>query len=179
MKSIFDILLAIITITMLSPVLVIVTLLIIILERDTPFFTQERIGKDKSPFTIFKYRTMKQGEITQLGKILRRTGIDELPQLFNILLLDMSFVGPRPLTVEDIVRLGWDDEYYEKRWNVRPGIVGLAQLSPVCHKKMSWFYDKVYILKMSPMLDLKILCSAIAIPFVGKDKVKHWIHAKS
>ncbi len=119
---------------------------------------------------------MKNGEITFLGRVLRRTGIDEIPQFINVLKGDMSIVGPRPLTKSDIIRLGWDSDYHMQRWNLKPGIVGLAQLSPVCHKKMSWFYDKTYILKHNFILDLKIIFSCLAIPFVGKRRVKAWIH---
>lgn len=119
---------------------------------------------------------MLNQKITPLGKVLRKTGIDELPQLVNILKGQMSFVGPRPLTAKDIKRLGWDSAYYNQRWSVRPGIVGLAQLTPVCHKKMSWFYDQLYIKSQSQWLDFKILVCATIIPIVGKQKVKNWIH---
>lgn len=121
---------------------------------------------------------MQKGEITPIGKVLRRTGLDELPQLFNILKLDMSFVGPRPLTIEDVVRLGWENEYYHQRWKVRPGLVGLAQLAPICHKKISWFFDLAYVKSHPLSLDFKIICSAIAVPFFGKKKVIGWIYPK-
>ena len=149
-----------------------------IAERKSAFFTQERLGKNKTPFTIYKFRTMTNQEITVVGRILRKTGIDELPQLLNILIGQMSFVGPRPLTESDIVRLGWDKVYYQKRWSVNPGIVGLAQLTPVCHKKMSWFYDQLYLKKQSLFLDLKIIIAAALIPIVGKQTVKKWIHGE-
>ena len=141
-----------------------------------PFFIQQRIGKNKRPFTIIKFRTMKNDKVTVFGKILRKTGIDELPQLINILKGEMSFVGPRPLTLEDVIRLGWDNIYYDQRWNMKPGIVGLAQLSPICHKKMSWYLDRHYIHRQNFILDLKIITWAVLIPFVGKDQMKKWLH---
>lgn len=153
-------------------------LIILIAERKSAFFTQERLGKYKKPFTIYKFRTMTDQKITVIGKVLRKTGIDELPQLLNILIGQMSFVGPRPLTESDIIRLGWDRKYYEKRWSVNPGIVGLAQLTPVCHKKMSWFYDSLYLKNQSLFLDLKIIIAAALIPLVGKQRVKKWIHGE-
>lgn len=121
---------------------------------------------------------MKDGEVTWHGKIWRRTGVDELPQFFNILKGDMSFVGPRPLLQSDIERLEWDRTYYDQRWELRPGIVGLAQLSPVCNRKMSWFLDRSYIAQQSFGLDMKILASSIFIPIVGKAQIKKWIHSK-
>ena len=130
------------------------------------------------PFRIYKLRTMKNGKITLIGQVLRKTGIDEIPQLINVLKLEMSIVGPRPLTKKDIVRLEWDSEFYNKRWNMRPGIVGLAQLSPMCHKKMSWFYDHYYIAQNNFMMDIKIICASAVIPILGKKKVKKWIHKK-
>lgn len=93
------------------------------------------MGAGKRDFTILKLRTMKNNEITFIGKIFRRTGLDELPQLWNILFGQMSFVGPRPLTKADAERLGWNDQFHAVRWKVKPGLTGLAQLSPVCHRK--------------------------------------------
>jgi len=98
--------------------------------------------------------------------------------LLNIIKRDMSFVGPRPLTLGDVERLEWDTDFHQKRWPVRPGIVGLAQLSPVCHKKMSWFYDQLYLERQSLILDFKILMAAVMIPFTGKSFVKKRIHGK-
>lgn len=147
-------------------------------ERNTAFFIQERVGENKVIFQIYKFRTMHAGQVTPIGKVLRRTGIDELPQLINILIGHMSFVGPRPLTQSDLDRLGWNDLFHSKRWHVKPGIVGLAQLTPVCHKKMSWFYDQLYLKKRTLMLDLKIVFIAAIIPLVGKQKVKNWIHGE-
>jgi len=178
MKALLDIIGSFIALVVLFPVLFITALLILIAEQKTPFFPQERIGKNKRPFTIYKFRTMLGGKITPIGLVLRRTGIDELPQLINILCGQMSFIGPRPLTASDISRLGWDTPFYSKRWSLRPGIVGLAQLAPVCHKKMSWFYDRYYCENQSLLLDFRILVAALFVPFVGKQKVKNWIHGK-
>ena len=178
LKRILDISLAFIMLIVLSPILIVVIFLILIVERKSPFFVQRRIGFNKTEFVIYKFRTMLNQKITPIGKVLRKTGIDELPQFVNILLGQMSFVGPRPLTQGDINRLGWDADFYNCRWSVRPGIVGLAQLTPVCHKKMSWFYDRVYINTGSVWLDIKILVAAASIPVVGKQTVKNWIHGK-
>ncbi|MFT5820314.1 MAG: lipopolysaccharide/colanic/teichoic acid biosynthesis glycosyltransferase [Crocinitomix sp.] len=178
MKIVLDICFALLVLIALSPVLLIVILLILIVERKAPFFFQNRIGLKKTEFKIYKFRTMLNNKTTPLGRVLRKTGIDELPQLVNIIKGQMSFVGPRPLTQNDIQRLGWDNTYYNHRWSVRPGIAGLAQLTPVCHKKMSWFYDQLYIKSRTIWLDFKILAAAVLIPLLGKQTVKNWIHGK-
>lgn len=161
---------------LLLPVLLIVSLIIVLLERKNPLFIQSRLGRNKSGFRIYKFRTMLDGEITSIGRILRKTGIDELLQLVNVLKGDMSFAGPRPLLESDIVRLDWTGEYYAKRWKVRPGITGLAQLGSKCHKKFTWIHDRYYVENASLCLDIKILCLSFGVPFLGKSTVKKLIH---
>ena len=176
MKRITDIIFSFAGLILLLPVLVFVTLFIILLERKSPFFIQPRLGKHKKVFQIYKFRTMLDGEITSIGKVLRKSGIDELPQLINILRGDMSLVGPRPLLESDVERLKWTGDYYEKRWNVRPGITGLAQLGSQCHKKFTWVHDRYYVEHASLCLDFKILALSAGIPFLGKARVKKLIH---
>ncbi len=178
-KQFFDSIISLLMLVVLSPFLLLVLLIILGVERKTPFFIQTRIGKNKCTFRIYKFRSMDKGMITPVGRVLRRTGIDELPQLLNILKGDMSFVGSRPLTRADINRLEWNTPFYISRWTMQPGIVGLAQLAPVCHKKMSWFYDCSYIKNHTLLLDLKIMMAAVIIPVVGKQKVKRWIHGRA
>jgi lipopolysaccharide/colanic/teichoic acid biosynthesis glycosyltransferase len=158
------------------PVMVISMLLILLVDRQNPVFVQERLGKSKRLFWIVKLRTMKNNQVTKLGKVLRKTGIDEVPQLVNILCFQMSFVGPRPITQFDVDRLGWNDAYHAKRWKTRPGLTGLAQLSPSCNKRMSWFLDQKYVSCQHFWLDLKIIVSSLAVLFVGKKKVVQWLH---
>ena len=178
MNRFLDIFAALIFLIVLSPVIVLAVILVVIFDRQNPIFKQERIGQDKNPFTIFKLRTMKSERITILGRVLRKTGIDEFPQFLNVLKGDMSFIGPRPLTFADIQRLNWETDYYKKRWSIRPGIIGLAQLSPICHKKMSWHLDKMYIEKKCLLLDARILLSSALVPILGKSKVKSIIHKR-
>lgn len=177
-RSGLDKFVAFIALLVLSPVFILIVVIIWVFEQKPAFFLQNRVGKDKNEFRIYKFRTMADGKITTLGNVLRKTGIDELPQILNILKGDMAFVGPRPLTMQDIVRLEWNSPFYSKRWSISPGIVGLAQLAPACNKKMSWFYDQLYLQKKSLVLDLKIILAATLIPFVGKTYVKKWIHGK-
>lgn len=176
MKRILDIIFSFIGLILLLPILLIVALIIILLERKSAFFFQSRLGINKNPFQIYKFRTMHENEITKIGKILRKTGIDELPQLVNVLKGDMSFVGPRPLLDSDIIRLGWEGDFYRKRWNVRPGITGLAQLCAKCHKRYTWIHDRYYVEHTSLCLDMKLLFLSFAIPFLGKSIVKNFIY---
>lgn len=167
---------AAIFVLLLSPLLLVTLLMIWLIEREKPVFIQERIGLHKTPFNVYKMRTMQAGKITFLGKILRKTGIDELPQLFNILAGDMHFVGPRPLTQHDISRLNWDDTEHESRWSVKPGITGVAQLVNVCDAQVSWQCDQHYLKHRSMILDLKLIGQSLLVPFIGKTAVKQVIH---
>jgi lipopolysaccharide/colanic/teichoic acid biosynthesis glycosyltransferase len=176
-KPVCDVLLALFALLLALPLLLVCMLLILCLDQHPALFLQPRLGLGKKPFIIFKLRTMKQGQVTPLGRILRKTGIDELPQLLNIIFLHMSFVGPRPLTQADITRLGWDDAWHAQRWQVRPGIAGLAQLAPICHKKVSWALDKKYLSCRSLAMDLKILLATAAVLVVGKKQVSQWFYA--
>ena len=123
-KRLLDILISIICIIFLFPVYVTVAILIKIIDKDKILFMQNRTGLYGKEFKILKFKTMKNKQITKLGRFFRNTSIDELPQFFNVLKGDMSIIGPRP----------WIPEYYKnfnneqrKRVEVRPGLVGLAQ----------------------------------------------------
>jgi lipopolysaccharide/colanic/teichoic acid biosynthesis glycosyltransferase len=139
MKRLFDILVSLLGLLVLSPVFLLVAFLIKLDSRGLVFFRQERIGKGFRPFHIYKFRTMvehaprlggsitvgKDPRVTKTGAVLRRTKIDELPQLINVLAGDMSLVGPRP-EVRKYVELFRSE--YEQILKVRPGITDLASL---------------------------------------------------
>lgn len=160
----------------ISPLLLLTLGVVWLWDRSTPVFIQERIGLNKEPFFVYKVRTMHHDKITGIGRVLRKTGIDELPQLFNIMKGEMNFVGPRPLTKADIIRLKWDDDSKEIRWSVRPGITGMAQLVNVCDASVSWNCDMEYIETHSIKTDLNILWKSFLVPFIGKQKTKQIIH---
>ena len=136
-KRAFDILCSFLGLTVLSPVLLVVSVLVAVTSPGGGFFRQERIGKDGRPFRIFKFRSMRKdnaglkittgndSRITPVGRFLRKSKIDELPQLINVLVGDMSFVGPRP-EVADYVNLY--TPYQRQVLLVRPGITGLASI---------------------------------------------------
>jgi lipopolysaccharide/colanic/teichoic acid biosynthesis glycosyltransferase len=164
--------LAIILIFILSPILLGVSFVLFISGKGKMIYNQKRVGKDKIEIIVFKFRTMTDNKITTFGKILRKTSIDELPQLFNIIKSNMAFVGPRPLTQSDIDRLEWNDEKFSNRWSVKPGITGAAQLVTVCDKNLSMREDLNYIANKSFKLDIKILIKSMLVPFVGKGAAK-------
>ena len=114
---------------------------------------------------------MNDEKITSLGNLLRSTGFDELSQLFNILKGEMSFIGPRPLTDKDVARLGWDNEKFYRRWDVKPGITGVAQLSPICDSSLAYSNDIYYIENKSIALDLKIILATFGILMGAKNPV--------
>ncbi len=112
-----------------SPVWLLLLLATLVTQGPPLFFVQERVGLRRKHFFIIKLGSRKDGHVTRFGRFLRKTGLDELPQLVNILKGDMKFIGPRPLTAGDITRLGWDTAEFDLRWSVKPGITGPAQLS--------------------------------------------------
>ena len=136
-KRAFDIVCSFLGLAILSPLLLIVSVLVAVTSSGGVFFRQVRIGKDGKPFRIFKFRSMRKdnaglkittgndSRITPVGRFLRKSKVDELPQLINVLIGDMSFVGPRP-EVADYVELY--TPYQRQVLQVRPGITGLASI---------------------------------------------------
>ncbi len=191
-KRVLDILISLICIVCLAPLFVICAVLIKLTSRGPIFFVQNRVGFNKRPISVYKFRTMvadaeeKIGEVehlnevsgpvfkikndprvTRLGKYLRKSSIDELPQLFNVLKGDMSLVGPRAMAVRDFA--GFDQDWHRRRFSVRPGITCLWQVngrSSVPFEK--WMeLDMEYIDKWSLWLDLQILVKTIPAVLKG------------
>ena len=172
-KRLFDFVFSFLALICLSPFLFCVYLLLLLTNKgDGAFFLQERPGKDGKIFKVLKFRTMnnKRDEggnllldtlrITPVGRFIRRTSIDELPQLFNVLMGDMSFIGPRPLLVK---YLSFYSQEQMRRHAVRPGITGWAQ----CHGRnaLSWTerfkYDVWYVDNLSLLIDIKIILISV------------------
>lgn len=134
-------------------------------------FRQPRVGRGGKLFTIYKFRTMnKTGEVAQgLSRRLRATAMDELPQLFNILRGEMSFVGPRPLIPEELENLASVPKGRD-RLQVRPGLTGLAQThsakTPSLQERIQW--DLAYVERCSFWLDMKLLFRSLAVTLSGK-----------
>jgi lipopolysaccharide/colanic/teichoic acid biosynthesis glycosyltransferase len=167
-KRLFDIVLALILIIVFLPFYIIVTILILTKMGSPVLFRQQRPGLNSDIFGIYKYRTMTNekdanGELLPdeqrllgLGKTIRSLSLDELPQIFNVLKGEMSFVGPRPLLIEYLDR--YNDEQ-KRRHDVKPGITGWAQVNG--RNAISWEqkfeYDVWYVDNQSFWLDIKIL----------------------
>lgn len=172
-KTILDFILAVIMLIILSPVMLVTAILIKFTSKGSILFKQKRPGKNGKIFTVYKFRTMittttKKGKtlsdverMTKLGKLLRKTSIDELPQLFNIIKGDMSFIGPRPLLVR---YLPYYTKQQRRRHEVKPGISGWAQVNG--RNAISWEQkfklDVWYVNNISFKLDLKIFFMTIA-----------------
>jgi len=171
-KQIIDFIIALTALVILSPLLLIVVILLFFANKGNPFFFQNRPGKDERIFKIVKFRTMtnKRDEngillpdadrLTGIGKFVRKTSFDEIPQLINVLMGDMSLIGPRPLLPEYLPIF---NERQKKRHSVRPGITGWAQVNG--RNAISWNkkfeYDVWYVENLSFTLDMKILFKTI------------------
>ena len=176
LKRLIDFVLSLCAMIVLSPVLLILTVLGWIKMKGNPFFTQLRPGKDEKIFKLIKFRSMtcetdKDGNLlpddvrlTRYGEILRSTSLDELPELINILIGDMSIVGPRPQLVRDMVFMTAEQR---QRHSVRPGLTGLAQANG--RNAMTWEkkfeYDLQYIAKITFWGDIKILLQTVKAVF--------------
>jgi len=171
-KKRFDAILILAGVPVVSWLLGAIALAIRLCDGPPVLFRQERLGKNKTPFQIYKFRTMRNGEVTRIGRILRRTGLDETAQIINIVRGEMSVVGPRPLTALDITRLGWDDDRHARRWNLKPGITGLAQLYGGQGARLSFLMDTVYRRRLSLWLDLQILMITLTINLFGKNRIR-------
>lgn len=171
-KPLLDFLISLIGFIIISPVFTIVLILLAVANDGKPFFVQSRPGKSGRIFKIIKFRTMTDGRdengnllpdaqrLTEIGKFVRKTSLDEIPQLINVIKGDMSFVGPRPLLPE---YLPIYSEEQKKRHNVRPGITGWAQVNG--RNAISWKrkfeFDVWYVENISIWLDLKILFKTV------------------
>ena len=153
-----------------APVLAAAALAIRLRDGAPVLFRQQRLGRERRPFTIVKLRTMDAGGVTPLGAVLRDLGIDELPQPINVLRGDMALVGPRPLTAADVRRVGWDAPRFDARWLVAPGLTGPAQIAAPrrCDAKLSWRLDARYVRRRSLALDLRLLAASLLVPVLGK-----------
>ncbi|EGP4777740.1 TPA: sugar transferase [Enterococcus faecium] len=180
LKRGIDLLLSLAGIIVLSPILLILSLAIKIDSKGPVIFKQKRVGKNKTHFYIYKFRTMKVDTpketpthllsnpdffITRVGKFLRKTSLDELPQLFNILKGDMAVIGPRPALWNQYDLIEERDKYHAN--DIRPGLTGLAQISGRDELEIEYKarLDGQYTSNITPLMDLKCFFGTIISVF--------------
>ena len=197
-KTIFDLFFALIFLVVSSPIFISIALLVKLSSRGPIFFLQKRIGKNKKSFNCIKFRTMhpeaedilenliinnealrKEFEethklkndprITNIGKFLRKTSLDEIPQFLNVIKMEMSIVGPRPIVKKEILKYG---KSYKKVISIKPGITGLWQVSGrnnLSYKRRVTL-DCLYVDNMSPIIDLRIIIRTFGVIFFPNDR---------
>ena len=168
----FDLAGALAGLVVFAPVMALVAAAIALDDGGPILFRQRRIGYRRRPFEILKFRSMRDGRPTRVGRVLRGTGLDEIPQFLNILRGDMSGVGPRPLTEEDIVRLGWHTSEFDFRWSCKPGLTGLAQLLGTIPGDSSLDYDRIHAEAWDPLRDCQLIAWSFAVNAFGKERVR-------
>lgn len=182
-KRIFDVIVSTVFLIVLSPVLLLIAVLVKCTSRGPVLFSQERAGYQGRPFRPLKFRTMRgnrkpdpkelvpldHADITAVGRFLRRSKLDELPQLVNVFRGEMSLIGPRPTLPDQVAAY---DDFRRQRLLVRPGITGLAQV--YCGAMMSWderiLYDIAYVRRCSFGLDLRILWRTGFVMILGETR---------
>ncbi len=174
-----DVVFAIVLILILLPLIILISLLVLVFLKHPVLFKQVRTGKHTQPFTIYKFRTMlnlhddngkllpDEQRMHYIGNLIRKLSLDEIPQLFNVLKGDMSFIGPRPLLPEYIDLYS---EFQNRRHEVKPGITGWAQVNG--RNAISWEqkfkFDVWYVDNVSFLLDMKIFLLTIIKVFQRK-----------
>ena len=171
-KPIGDFLISLVALLILSPLLLIATILLFLANKGNPFFVQKRPGKNGDIFNIVKFKTMTDEKgsdgtllpdsqrLTPIGKFIRKTSLDEIPQLWNVLIGDMSIIGPRPL-LPQYLPIYTSHQY--KRHHLKPGITGWAQVNG--RNAISWTqkfeYDVWYVQNVSFLVDMEILFKTV------------------
>lgn len=178
-KRIFDLLGACAGVLVFAPVMATVAAAILLDDGWPILFLQERLGHRRRRFVILKFRTMRGAAITRAGRVLRATGLDEIPQFFNILRGEMSAVGPRPLTNADVERLGWTSHDFDFRWDALPGLTGLAQIAAARSPHDALALDRAYVTRWRPLLDCQLIALSFAVNALGKTRVQRLVRGWS
>ena len=183
-KRILDFFISLISFFLLSPILFLIAFFILISSEGPILFSQKRVGLNTKSFTIYKFRTMyinaKKGDhqifigdtdVTPVGNFLRRFKLDELPQIYNVILGDMSIIGPRPCLISTFESM---PERIKKRFNIRPGLTGLAQVNGgiLLSWPERWEHDICYVNNFSFRLDMKIILKTFLVIILGEKNFK-------
>ena len=174
-QRVFDVVGASAGLAAFAPAMAVIAAAVLIDDGRPVLFRQERVGYQRRRFQILKFRSMRDGRITRVGRLLRATGLDELPQFVNILRGDMSAVGPRPLTADDVARLGWTGAQFDFRWACRPGLTGLAQLAGARADEAALVLDRVHAGRWRPSLDCQLIAWSFAVNAFGKIRIRRWL----
>lgn len=183
-KRLFDICVSLVVLIPFLPIWVIIALLVKLTSPGPVFFLQDRPGKNKKIFKVYKFRTMRPGSekmvkgvevmkdddrVTAIGHFLRRSKLDEIPQCLNVLKGEMSLIGPRPERVASLA--DYDDEI-SKRLNMLPGMTGLAQVSGNIYLSLQDRYklDVYYVEHYSLWMDVKILMRTVGVVLLGEER---------
>ena len=190
LKRLIDIVVSLIVLVVFSPLWLIIALAIKIDSKGPVFYRQKRVGKNKQEFELIKFRSMmpnaedqtgpkwaekEDPRVTRMGRFLRRTGIDEIPQFFNVLMSEMSIVGPRPERSYFVSELEQSIQFYSRRLIIKPGITGWAQIKykydeSIDDVREKLRYDLYYIENMSVLLDMKIIVQTLIVGLRKKHK---------
>ncbi|UCH82340.1 MAG: sugar transferase [Nitrospiraceae bacterium] len=193
-KKLLDKVLSLFALIIAFPLMLLIALAIKVSSRGPVFFKQVRLGRNEKPFTLFKFRSMvdnaekETGDVwsspndprtTKIGLFLRKTHLDELPQIFNVLKGDMSFVGPRPIRRVHADMLAKEVPYYKFRFTVKPGLSGWGQVNAhyaYTNKEQAkkWEYDFYYIQNQSVFFDLFIIVKTIQTVLFGKGQNRYY-----
>lgn len=184
-KRTFDVIASLIGLIVGIPLIFIFGVLIKLEDNGPIIYKQERLGKDHKKFNVYKLRSMKtdaekiggaqwakknDDRVTKVGKFIRKTRIDEIPQLFNILKGDMSLIGPRPERPELTYKFNKEIPGFVNRLCIKPGLTGLAQVNGgydiSAEEKLKW--DMIYIKKRSIFMDINILFKTVGVIFTGE-----------
>ncbi|CEN24995.1 glycosyltransferase [[Clostridium] sordellii] len=184
LKRILDIISSLLGLIVAIPIILVIAIIIKLEDNGPVFYSQQRLGKDEKNFFVYKLRSMRvdaekyggaqwaqkdDPRITKIGKFIRKTRIDEIPQLFNILKGDMSLIGPRPERPELTYKFNKEIPGFIDRLVIKPGLTGLAQvnggydISP--EEKLKW--DIIYIKNRNIFLDISIVFKTIGVVFTG------------
>lgn len=158
--------------TILSPWMPSAAALILLEDGAPVLFSQRRVGQRRGHFVLHKLRTMRHGQITRVGRLLRATGLDEVPQLWNVLRGEMCLVGPRPMQAEDVTRLGWEDPRFDPRFSVKPGLTGLVQIFGTTSGPRSQRIEQVYREHRCLALDLQLVGITGLAVLLGRDRAR-------
>ena len=193
LKRLIDIIISLVVLIGFLPIWLIISLIIKLDSPGPVFYKQKRIGKNRREFEVIKFRSMVQGaeqetgpkwaekndpRVTRFGKFLRKTGLDEIPQFFNVLMGDMSIVGPRPERDYFVNELERSIQFYSRRLIIKPGITGWAQIKykydeTIDDVREKLRYDLYYIENMSVILDLKIIIQTLLIGLRRKHRTSY------